>query len=1224
MAQLTIKQSIKKIYYQQPVVKEDMLKFKTALSEFYHKILDKQIEGNQETHLRDFLKSTFYKDYEINKPEDNNIDWAIHLGNRESSNIGVIIEAKRTANQSEMISKTDLNRKALHELILYFLIERVEKKNDDIRNLIATNMREFFIFDGQLFEQLFYKNKSFLKEFKKFRDGVKTDKSTSHFYNEIAYPYVATILEKIDYTYFNLDSFAKSFDDEKKLKEIIPLYKVFSNIHILKLPHTNDSNTLNKSFYTELLHIIGIEEVTVSSKHFIERKRNNRYAASLLENVINKLETDDSLSVYNEKELKTFGLDTEEQEFNVALQLCITWINRILFLKLLESQLINYNNGDKNYRFLTIDKITDFDELHRLFFQVLAVDYEKRTADVNNDYPNVPYLNSSLFEISALEQKTIKISGLSQKEKLPILSNSILKKQEKYRNVSALSTIEYLFLFLDSYNFGSDKADEITEDNKTLISASVLGLIFEKINGHKDGAVFTPGYITMYMCQQSIRNAIVQKFNDIFEWNCSSIKDIYNKDLDIVKANEIIDSIKVCDPAVGSGHFLVSALNEIILIKFELGILVDANGKKIKKQDYTFTIENDELLVSDAENENLFEYHPKQVESQRIQETLFNEKKKIIENCLYGVDINPNSVNICRLRLWIELLKNSYYTASSDYKHLETLPNIDINIKCGNSLLMKHTLDDNINQVLASTALTVKKYKDDVKAYKATSDKANKKEIEHDIQIIKSQITSGLSSKSPVYKEWAKANLELLTLENDAFESTDTRFLSKVEAKRKNVKMLKEKVDVLKENPLFRDAFEWRYEFPEVLDATGRFEGFDCIIGNPPYGVSFKNDLRTKIVGLWGHLPDYEIYYYFIELARQILKPHGTLGYIVPNTWLFNMNASMFRSTVLNHWKIIEILDCSQFNIFESVTVRNTVFNMQLSDTGSDVIGFRNTSNADKFSELINEELEIIAKDKLLSLNQNWGLAFSRSEEIIELVHRISSNQLTIGEAFNLSQGYIPYRRSDLIKVYGTEKGNAIIENRLWHSNEKIDDSYIQEIYGRDITKFNFYASGNYVKYGKHVACYVDELFFSSERLLVREITNPQIIACIVNKKYINDPQLINIIYKEKKTLSLKVLWAILNSSLATFYHFNHSPKATKGAFPKILIADLKNFPLPEISETAKTDLEEMVDEIVVEKKANNQKRVEELDEKIDNFVLKLYHITDNNEIEMIKSLIKI
>ena len=914
--------------------------------------------------------------------------------------------------------------------------------------------------------------------------------------------------------------------------------------------------------------------------------------------------------------MKAFGLDTDEQEFNVALQLCITWINRILFLKLLESQLINYNNGDKNYRFLTIDKITDFDELHRLFFQVLAVDYEKRTTDVNNDYPNVPYLNSSLFEISELEQKTIKISGLSQKEKLPILSNSILKKQEKYRNVSALSTIEYLFLFLDSYNFGSDKADEITEDNKTLISASVLGLIFEKINGHKDGAVFTPGYITMYMCQQSIRNAIVQKFNDTFEWNCSSIKDIYNKDLDIVKANEIIDSIKVCDPAVGSGHFLVSALNEIILIKFELGILVDANGKRIKKQDYTFTIENDELLVSDAENENLFEYHPKQVESQRIQETLFNEKKKIIENCLYGVDINPNSVNICRLRLWIELLKNSYYTASSDYKHLETLPNIDINIKCGNSLLMKHTLADNINQVLANTTLTVKKYKDDVKAYKATSDKANKKEIEHDIQIIKSQITSGLSSKSPVYKEWAKANLELLTLENDAFESTDTRFLSRVEAKRKNVKKLKEKVDDLKENSLFRDAFEWRYEFPEVLDATGRFEGFDCIIGNPPYGVSFKNDLRTKIVGLWGHLPDYEIYYYFIELARQILKPHGTLGYIVPNTWLFNMNASMFRNTVLNHWKIIEILDCSQFNIFESVTVRNTVFNMQLSDTGSDVIGFRNTSNADKFSELINEELEIIAKEKLLGLNQNWGLAFSRSEEIIELVEKIKSSHSCLINLFpDISQGLIAYD-----KYRGQSK--KIIENRAYHYSE-YKEGLKRWLWGEDITRYGIKWNGKeYIDYCDGIANPREPKFFVGRRLLVREITNPSIYATIVNEEYYNDPAILIVL--ESELYSLKVLCAILNSNLATFYHFNHSPKATKGAFPKILIADLKNFPLPEISEKAKTDLEKMVDKIAVEKEANNQKRVEELDEKIDNFVLKLYHITDNNEIEMIKSSIKI
>lgn len=1211
MAQLTIKQSLNKIYYKQPVVRKDIEQFATALSAFYHKITAGQIEGNQETHLRDFLKTTFYKDYAINKPEDNNIDWAIHLGNSESTNIGIIIEAKRTTNETEMISTADLNRKALHELILYFLIERVEKKNDDARHLIATNMREFFIFDAQLFEQLFYKNKSFLKEFKKFREGIKTDKSTSHFYNEIARPYVETILEKIDYVYFNLESYAKYLGDDKKLKDILPLYKVFSNIYLLKLPYANDSNTLNKGFYTELLHIIGIEEVTKSNKHVIERKKKDRNAASLIENVINKLETDDSLSNYNDKELQTFGADKEEQTFNIALQLCITWINRILFLKLLESQLINYNDGDQNYRFLNADKITDFDELNRLFFQVLAVDYDKRSEDVNNDYPNVPYLNSSLFEITDLERKTIKINSLSQKEKLPVFANSVLRKQKEYKNVSALPIIAYLFQFLDSYNYGNDKADEIAENNKTLISASVLGLIFEKINGHKDGAVFTPGYISMYMCRQSIRNTVIQKFNEAFNWNCTSITDIYNKDFDIAKANEVIDSIKICDPAVGSGHFLVSALNEIVLIKFELGILVDGDGKRIKQQDYAFTIENDELLVSDSDN-NLFEYHPQQAESRRIQETLFNEKKKIIENCLYGVDINPNSVNICRLRLWIELLKNSYYTAASGYKHLETLPNIDINIKCGNSLLMKHTLGDNIKQVLANSNLTIKKYKEDVKAYKTTSVKANKKEIEKDIQIIKSKITTGLSDRNPVFKEWAKENLELVTLENDAFGKNDVKFLKKVEAKRKAVQRLRAQVDDIKENPLYRDAFEWRYEFPEVLDTDGKFEGFDCIIGNPPYGVSFKGELRSKIVAQWGHLPDFEIYYYFVELAQFILKPHGTLGYIIPNSWLFNMNASSFRVNLLNHWEIKELLDCSQFNIFESVTVRNTVLNMQLSHNGSETVGFRKTNCADKFSELIDEDLDYIKKENLLALNQNWGLAFSRKKEVIELVQKINNSYSCVSNLFpEISQGLIAYD-----KYKGQSK--EIIEKRAYHFKE-YKDGLKKWLWGQDVTRYNLKWNGQeYIDYCDGIANPREPKFFLGSRLLVREITNPSIYATIVDEEYYNDPSLLIVL--DNKQYSLKVLCAILNSSLATFYHFNHSPKATKGAFPKILIADLKDFPLPQISEQDKETLEAMVDEIMDEKRKGNQNIVAQLDEKIDNFVLKLYDITDEADMAMIKS----
>ncbi|MFM9158065.1 MAG: hypothetical protein ACKOPK_09140, partial [Dolichospermum sp.] len=117
--------------------------------------------------------------------------------------------------------------------------------------------------------------------------------------------------------------------------------------------------------------------------------------------------------------------------------------------------------------------------------------------------------------------------------------------------------LEYLFEFLNAYNFSSDTGEEIQEENKRLINAAVLGLIFEKINGYKDGSFFTPGFITMYMCRETIRKAVVQKFNDVQGWNCESIDDLYDKIEDKKAANAIINSLKICDPAVGSGHFLV-------------------------------------------------------------------------------------------------------------------------------------------------------------------------------------------------------------------------------------------------------------------------------------------------------------------------------------------------------------------------------------------------------------------------------------------------------------------------------------------------------------------------------------------------------------------------------------------------------------------------------------------------------------------------------------------
>jgi type II restriction/modification system DNA methylase subunit YeeA len=186
-----------------------------------------------------------------------------------------------------------------------------------------------------------------------------------------------------------------------------------------------------------------------------------------------------------------------------------------------------------------------------------------------------------------------------------------------------------------------------------------------------------------------LRQLVVDKFNSIY--GCSDYEALkenidYKDKARRQQANDIINSIRICDPAVGSGHFLVAALNELIAIKRDLRILQDCTEEHRRIEDYDIKVENDELVITDGRGK-LYQYDPVKQENKLLQESLFEEKRIIIENCLFGVDLNPNSVEICRLRLWIELLKSAYYIKyGEDRQLLQTLPNIDINIKVGNSL----------------------------------------------------------------------------------------------------------------------------------------------------------------------------------------------------------------------------------------------------------------------------------------------------------------------------------------------------------------------------------------------------------------------------------------------------------------------------------------------------------------------------------------------------------
>lgn len=925
MAELTIAKSLNKAYRQLPVERPVFNIFKAQLSNYYKQISSIDTEEKLKGDLMDFLKFTFYsQNYKVSPNGD--IDCAIHLGVNVTDPVGVIIEVKKPTNATEMITKEDLNRKALQELLLYYLRERHIKKNIQLKQLIVTNVYEYFVFDAHEFERIFYSNKKLIKRFEEFNDGALTSEKTDFFYKEIAADFIANVLDQITYTWFDIRKY-KQFLDTGNDKRIIELFKFFSPEHLLKKRFQNDSNSLNTKFYSELLYIIGLEEVVEkdSKKHIITRcKEVERNQASLLENTITILDSEDWLD--NVKDRYSFGKNRQEQLFGVALALTIGWANRILFLKLLEAQLVKYHKGDQSYAFMRPPVIPDYDELNKLFFQVLAKRITDRSESINTKYGKVPYLNSSLFEISPLERQTIRISSLDNSE-LPLFNGTVLKDGQKPR-YDKLPTLRYLLEFLDAYDFSSEGSEEVQEQAKTLINASVLGLIFEKINGHRDGSVFTPGAVTMYMSREAIQQTVVRRFNEEMGWSCKDYEALKNKDIeDYVQANAVIDSLRICDPAVGSGHFLVSVLNEVIYTKYDLGILIDGSGKRIKKQDYSIDIENDELLISD-EDGNPVSYIPGNQESQRIQETLFNEKRKIIENCLFGVDINPNAVNICRLRLWIELLKNAYYTKESDYTELETLPNIDINIKVGNSLLHRFNLGQDISEILRKSGISISAYRKAVSDYKNAHSKEEKHDLEDYLRQIKGNLRTQIGLKDPKVVSLNKLNADLDNLlAPQLFEiSKKEQAQRDKQAKDLQAKIAKiqAEVDEIKDNKIFVGAFEWRIEFPEVLDEDGRFVGFDCVIGNPPYIQLQKMGADADTLQKMNY-ETYErtgdIYCLFYEMGMKLLKPGALLSFITSNKWMRASYGEPLRKYFSERQDVIGLIDFAGYKVFDSATV---------------------------------------------------------------------------------------------------------------------------------------------------------------------------------------------------------------------------------------------------------------------------------------------------------------
>ena len=639
----------------------------------------------------------------------------------------------------------------------------------------------------------------------------------------------------------------------------------------------------------------------------------------------------------------------------------------------------------------------------------------------------------------------------------------------------------------------------------------------------------------------------------------------------------------------------------MIAIKNDLKILQDRQGKRLK--EYHFEVINDELIITDEEAQP-FQYYPTNKESQRIQETLFHEKQTIIENCLFGVDINPNSVKICRLRLWIELLKNAYYIPNTN--ELETLPNIDINIKCGNSLISRFALDADLKKALKQSKWNIESYKLAVDTYRNAESKEQKREMERLITDIKGNFRSEISSKDPkkLKLEKTKGELLVLTTQTGLFERSKKEqadWNKKVTALAAESKKLETEIEEIISNKIYENAFEWRFEFPEVLNDDGDFVGFDVVIGNPPYGVNLKESeilfYRQKYNLIIGHS---EVYYMFIELSLEgLLKSNQFLSFIIPNAWLSNKYAKALRGSLLNDFNLLEIINFNQQIIFEDAQVETTIISVSKS----------NSKKILKVGQSLNDKYSF--NSEIWLENENRVINFSENQVLQSLLVKISNSKTKLSNFFDITNGCKPYQAGYGKNLENKTLTETDVKNRIYHSSEKKDKDYHIELKGKDVFPYSINESVKYIKWGNWLMSPKEKKYHFQSKILIRQIIGKSFIASIDYSNSIADQSLYILIpFPENNEVSLKIGLAIINSKLYGFY-FRKFYSEEDDLFPKIKVNELKNLPFIKLDNKTQAKIETKVDQILTLKKSNPQADTSALEREIDAMVYALYGLTD-------------
>ncbi len=557
-------------------------------------------------------------------------------------------------------------------------------------------------------------------------------------------------------------------------------------------------------------------------------------------------------------------------------------LGRLVFLQFLQKKgwmgvpasNSNWVGGDKNYLLKLVDNYHGNDKLlsdvlELLFFKTLN---EKRDGDIADsklgENIKIPYLNGGLFDKDSVDKLDIDFP---------------------------YTYFQELMEFFSQYNFTIDENDP--DDSEVGIDPEMLGHIFENLlEDNKDkGAFYTPKEIVQYMCRQSViqylkthepsdlyADAIEQLIND------GVVSPILQSKSIAARFTQLLKEVKVCDPAIGSGAFPMGILYVLYHAIHHLHSHAEPHGNF----DSTQT------------------------------------KRDIIQNNIFGVDIEQGAVDIARLRFWLALVV--------DAEEPHPLPNLDYKITCGNSLLSRYPIDAPIENVFVEynkgkkedEKMTLAKYKELVSDYTNTSNHQTKELFRKTIENIKSAFKTELSNQ---FKErLTKLRGKVIMLEGP------TLFGERTKAEKAELKKLKDKLNILEKeqegiqtNKLYIDAFEWRFEFPQLLDENGKFIGFDIIIGNPPYNELRNLDLSMQTALKSSRYYDYakggrlNMFQFFYPLAINVVRINGIVSLITQNSILAEDSALGNRKLFFAQTDILSIdsfpeRDNKNLRVFES------------------------------------------------------------------------------------------------------------------------------------------------------------------------------------------------------------------------------------------------------------------------------------------------------------------